>query len=356
MRWVSNNEDRIVTLENLLKIIQLDKCSANGIKAVIKIHVSLLDRTPMVYKLLINTLADITTDSSIADTVVVIGGEEDDDTVSRVCWRVNPSTEIENLCEIPVDDLAVKFSVCITPLGFLITGGEGKRLCIMYATKAKSWVKLQDLIVPRDSHGSICVQNVFYVFGGYLGENTTGIKPSASVQSMKMDHGRWQSGCSAPLAVKFPNVSNLGKMVYLLDGENSNRLWRLDVDENVWTELAKFPAEKSCHGVSMASAWGRLFLAGGQRKICAWYQPETNTWCTGQTPLRKHAYGALAYHDDKLLLIGGNYKDRTDLIEGGTDEMEEYNIEEDKWSLCKCEMPRKIQGFHAVVLNAQPCD
>ena len=78
--------------------------------------------------------------------------------------------------------------------------------------------------------------------------------------------------------------------------------------------------------------------------FCSWYRPETDTWCTGQQPLREHKFGTLAYHHDKLVLLGGSFN-------GGTDEVEEYNIEDNKWSLCSYKMPKQLYLHHAVVLS-----
>ena len=94
----------------------------------------------------------------------------------------------------------------------------------------------------------------------------------------------------------------------------------------------------------MTSARGRLFVAGGDDMICAWYSPETNTWCTGQQPLRMHVHGALAFHDDKLLFLGGSFDD-------GTDEVETYDIDEDKWRMCSYKMPRELCFHQAFTLN-----
>ena len=58
----------------LLHKVSLKNCSAEGIKTVMKTNESLLDKTPMVYKLLSNTLADI---AKVAETVVVVGAQED---------------------------------------------------------------------------------------------------------------------------------------------------------------------------------------------------------------------------------------------------------------------------------------
>ena len=90
-------------------------------------------------------------------------------------------------------------------------------------------------------------------------------------------------------------------------------------------------------------------MAGSESKICASYNPDSNSWCTGQQTLREHRYGALAYHNDKLFSLGGNEA-------YGTDEVEEYDIDEDKWSMCSCKMPRKLYNHHAMVLNIQSQD
>ena len=138
-------------------------------------------------------------------------------------------------------------------------------------------------------------------------------------------------------------LSNFGNSVYLLD-EITNQLLHLDIDKQVWSQLASLPEqEKYCAGVSMTSARGQLFVVGGLNRICAWYQPETNTWCTGQQPLQKHRYGSLAYRNNTLLLLGGSFSD-------GTDEVEEYDIDEDKWIVCSYKMPRKLYNHHAFIL------
>ena len=90
-----------------------------------------------------------------------------------------------------------------------------------------------------------------------------------------------------PLAVRYPKVTNIANIAYMLDAEDSAKLWSLDVDDGEWDELAPPPIE-NCFGVSMVSARGLLFVAGGENMICTWYQPDNDTWCIGQQPLREH--------------------------------------------------------------------
>ena len=343
LRWAGHEEERISLLEDLLSLIQLNKCSDEGLKSIIKLHESVLDKTLMVYKLLLKTSANIRADTSktMSDTVVIVGGQEGNK-VSPVCWKVDQSNEIVHLCDISTSDLATKFSVCEIPQGFVITGGIKSRMCMMFTVLTKLWVKLQELLDERRCHGSIFVTKTLYVLGGYLGEYTEGKQTTASrsVHLMLIKKGEWTNGPNIPLALTFPTVASIDSVVFLLDCEYSKRPWCLDVDENVWNELAPLPTEKCCCGASMTSAQGRLLVAGGYENICAWYQPETNTWCTGQQPLREHNYGALTFHNDKLLLLGGNFG-------GGTDEVEQYDFEEDKWTVCSYKLPQKLYNHHA---------
>ena len=345
LRWAKHEEGRVTLLEDLLHKVQLKNCSDEGIKAVIKTHGTLLDKSPMVYKLLVNTLVDTENDA-----VVVVEGQEGDDNqydVNKVCWKVDKSNEIVHLCDIPAVDFGAKFSLCVIPQGFAITGGAHEAMCMMFIALTKLWVRLQDLLKQRHGHGSIYMKGILYAFGGFIEKD---IECSDSVHSTQLACGNWNDGPSLPLAVKFPKVTNVANILYLLDAEDSKKLWNLDVDKGVWNELALLPVQNRCHGASMTSARGRLFVAGGQHGVCAWYQPESDTWCTGQQPLQEHRYGPLTYHNNKLLLLGGYFK------EGGTDEVEEYNIDEDKWSLCNYKIPRKLCHHHAVVLNMHSRD
>ena len=342
MRWVNHDDERVPSLEDLLNKGQLNKCSAEGLKQAMETYETLIDKTPMAYKLLLKSFSSIATHT---DTVVVIGGEEDGQ-VNHVCWKVEHPNEIVHLFDILDGDSAKNCSVCKFPHGFVISGGEFTCLCMMFIASTNSWVRLQDMLEQRDSHGFICVKDVLCVFGGYVRDGT---EPSDSVHLMIMKDGNWTREPNMPLAVKFPKVSNLGNNIYLLD-ETSNHLLCLDIDKRVWQKLASLSAvEGYCGGVSMTSAQGRLFVAGGLLKVCAWYSPNTNTWCTSQEPLHQHHYGALAYHNEKLLLLGGSF-------DGGTDTVEEYGIEEDKWTVCSYKMPKKLECHHAVVLNMQTHD
>ena len=347
MRWVDHNEDRVPLLEDLLHKINLDKCSAEGIKAVMLSHETLLDKAWKVYKLLLQrTLRDTSIDKSkeVSQGLVVLGGRDKAIKPNHQCWKVGESG-IQDLFEVPSDKYIVDASVCQMAQGFALTGGRNSGACFVFIASTRSWLRLCSLLEKRCGHGSVCVKDILYVLGGCVRPNK--VEHSDSVHFMVMEGGHWEEGPSMPLSVRFPKVSSLNDKIYLLD-EESLHLLCLDNGE-VWNELAPLPGGSPCYGISLTSACGLLFAAGGYQRLCAWYNPTTDTWCTVQQPVQIHRYGSLAYHNDKLLLLGGSFTD-------GTDEVEEYDIDEDKWSMCSYKMPKKIYNHQAFLLDMQPRD
>ena len=79
IRWTGHEEEQVALLEDLLLNIQLNKCSDEGIKAIIDTHESLLDKTPMVYKFLLKRSSSIATDTSNASAGCSTSGEANPD-------------------------------------------------------------------------------------------------------------------------------------------------------------------------------------------------------------------------------------------------------------------------------------
>ena len=337
MRWVNHDaENRQMHLQDLLQQLQLNKCSVLFIKTVIKSYDKLLGQTPNVYKLLIDALVTISTKLMMATpqvmtrVLVLIGGREDE--ISRVCWKLHQSNQVERLCDMPYR--LRQHSVCKTPLGFAVTGGE---LCLMFIAVTQTWARMKNLPSKRTAHGSICISGILMVVGGWQDMNN-----STSLQMMTIEEGTWEAGPDMPKATRFPKVAEIDENMYVLN-EMTKELVHLDVANKVWSQKTSLPVEDCC-GASMTSARGRLYVGGGKDRIFAWYDPGTDAWCMGQQPRQQHIYGSLVYHDDKLLLLGGSYKN-------GTDEVEEYSVEDGAWSVCSYRMPASLYIHHCLVLG-----
>ena len=146
-----------------------------------------------------------------------------------------------------------------------------------------------------------------------------------------------------PIAVNDPRVAYTDESVYVLN-EDTGGLLHLDVNRRIWSTRAPFPQGR-CPAVSMVSAKDKLFLAGGYDRMCSCYNMALNAWFMLQPPLQTHRYGALVHYDNKLILLGGSFN-------YGTNEVEEYDIEGDSWSMIShFRMPTKIYGHYALLLD-----
>ena len=345
MRWVNHNlESRLQHLESIMLHIQLHKCSARSIKTVIKTYQAILDKKTVVSKLLNNVLIDMLDSmvdaKSSKPTLMVIGGEVDEE-VSPVCWSITEADHFEEFCEFPSVDLQCMHSICKTPQGFAITGGVNSDICLMFLAASRSWIRMQNMPNERRAHGSICVKGHLLVFGGYLNDSN---HECHGMDFLMIDEGgSWQKGPDCPNAVDFPKVSNIDESVYLLD-DDTKELLHLDITNKIWSKKASLPDEGPCHGVSMTSTKDKLCVAGGEKRIFSWYDPITDVWTTMKQPASVHMYGTLVNHNNKFLLLGGSWDD-------STDEIEEYSVEDDAWSVCAYKMPGKLYSHHGLVLD-----
>ena len=70
MYWASQHEERVPYLQDLLHNVQLNRCSAERIEAIMETYESLLDKAPIVYKLLLKTVLHIGTAATKVRTYI----------------------------------------------------------------------------------------------------------------------------------------------------------------------------------------------------------------------------------------------------------------------------------------------
>ena len=365
MLWANHDAaNRLIDLENLLQQVELDKCSVQTIVDIMSTYGAMIGPHINVLNLLTEAMKqglsrteqrtaakEQTTQkkteiqpsvvkSQNKQALVIVGGNANR-RASHVCWKLNEQNQFTKLCDIPLDALARNHSVCKCPQGFIITGGEHSDLCIMYIAATKSWTKLKKLLRKREHHGSIYVNGVLYVLGGCISGDLFSISDSVDC----LVDGTWQCGPNVPIAVRDPKVADINGKVFLLDSY-TKQLSQLCADINVWKWCAPWPGSVIIDA-SMISLNDHLFLAGGTGNVCAWYTPSTDTWCLRQEPkIRSHLHGSLVYHNNTILLLGGNQWTTF----GSTDVVEEYS-KYGTWSISNIKMPASLQYHHAFVLN-----
>jgi hypothetical protein len=287
--------------------------------------------------------------SNLLNPTLIIAGGEIELKVNQICFKLNEtSKQMERLCKVPFE-MQLDHSVCEAPDGFVVTHSQG--VCFRFIASRNKWYRLPTyrLHGDRTAHGLICVGDVLYAIGGRIEDY---ISKYVDFLKMLVPRNRdprimaWERGTDLPIAVVLPKVAALGPDIFLLD-EATRALFQIDLmmTQRAWRPKAPVPHEY-IWGSCMVAHNGRLYLAG--TNLFAWYTPDTDDWVMGSDlnkPLRKHMYGAMVVYNDKLVLLGGKS------YFYGTDDVEEYDTETGKWSLCEWKMPESLCCHQALVLD-----
>ena len=346
MEWINYKpSQRVDCMEEVLQKIQLLECSVECLENEMENHESLLMSCPDVYRQISKALIQIAKKDVVRKKrgakkktqvmLVVIGGQcgwEEGD-LNKVCWEMNASLQLEELCEIPGHSFC--FGVCKIPGGFVLTGGQLSTLCSMYVLSTNSWKRLQSMKSARCNHGSIYMKGRIFVFGG--GANY--VSKSTSVHSLALDGDNWTEETNLPMEVFYPEVASVENSIFLLNVHN-NKLLHLNMKTKSWSYQKDLPGS-TCAGASMVAVHNQILVAGGNIKTAAQYNPKTDTWCTLTSPALRYQSCALVGLGNKLYLIGGSSEDQ----------IEEYNIDSGTWSVCNMRMPKKLFHLHALALD-----
>ena len=351
--WISHDANcRLKHLDSLLEQIQLAQCCLEFLVATLDTYGASLSTNSSALKQLARTMTKITVPpnakkqspklkAKIKKMLLIVGGQVGEK-VNHKCWKLNLSNQLEEFCEIPFDDLAKRHSVYSTPQGFILTGGEGSKMCLAYYASTKCWRKLKDMLIERYRHGSVYIAGVLYVLGGsQSGEQ------SKSVDRLVLDEQNWESGPNLPIATFWPKVLDIDGTIYLLHCHHNSIdtvFLKMNAINNGWIQKTSPPRGTNSF-VSMTSVHGRLCVIGGNEKICAWYTPATDTWVLSRPPPLKHQYGAAVLYGDRVLLLGGAYG------QNGTVRTEELHVENERWEDSNITLSANLWNHHAVLLN-----
>ena len=129
----------------------------------------------------------------------------------------------------------------------------------------------------------------------------------------------------------FVRVTSLGTSVFVM-GFRDPCLYHFDVAQKLWSRRACM-GENPGQWFSITAGNSRIYVAGGDQKICSIYNPDTDSWGSFSSgPALRHELGALIFWEGKLLLLGG----RAEIRHPPTDEeveVEEFNFERGEWAL-----------------------
>ena len=332
--WINYDKtSRKKALDYTSGYLDLKECRTQFLMDSVKVHLDIVQSNPEFNRRVTHILQPRKL------TVVVIGGafkKDENIYYNRKCWKLGSNTQFGDITEIPDDFLRRGASICYYDLTRLIlTGGEHTELCVMLDVSRKKWTKMKNLKRQTRRHGSVCICQELFIFGG---DNRVKWSNSVEFLNIEQEHGEWQSALPMPRVLKFPKITNLDTSVYVM-GDNDPYLYPFDVKEKAWSFQTVMPQNPGI-GFCIAAARSNLYVTGGTKKICWQYNFSADSWAKLSSPSLRRRYGALIANQNSLLLLGGN----TENIEG-------YAVEGDIWAIAPYNLPEKISFPYAFMMD-----
>ena len=125
------------------------------------------------------------------------------------------------------------------------------------------------------------------------------------------------------------------------------------LDWGSWRLRRAWPGGRGSTAGARAVGLGHyLYVVGGESRLCERYSPSTDTWVQLTQPVGCHSLGAVVVWGNTLLLLGGD--ERRDGVWVIGDEVEQYNIQDDTWSVCDWKLPVKVGHYPGVFVVDLP--
>ena len=274
---------------------------------------------------------------------MVMGGaiqKGDKANYNSICWKLGSETQFISITDIPDDLLRGGPAICHCDWNKLIlAGGLGTDVCVMFDMSTKKWKKMKNLKDPRLGHVSVSILKQLFIFGGDKSMRRPA-EWSTSVEylNIEQEHGVWHAAPPIPSAVVNPRITNLDTNVYLI-GDDNPVLYLFDVIKKVWNQKIVMP-QNSGYGFSIVAGNDSIYAAGGDMRICWEYSISTDSWAKLSSPALMHVCGALIFHQNSLLLLGG-----------GTEHIEGYATEKDIWVMAPYKLPKKLFCHYAFMMD-----
>ena len=136
----------------------------------------------------------------------------------------------------------------------------------------------------------------------------------------------------------FPKIAHLDSNVYLM-GDKNPVLYLFDAMKELWNQKTEMP-QNPLRGFRIAAGNGNLYAAGGETKTCWQYNCTIDSWTKLSSPALEHANAAMIFHQNSLLLLGGQRED----IQG-------YATEADIWAVAPYKLPKKLLLHFAFMMD-----
>ena len=224
------------------------------------------------------------------------------------------------------------YSVATGQDSLVISGGydiqrrQSSCVVMQFSLHSLAWSALLDLPVPRERHGSACVNNKLGIFGGQL---TNLRQVDSRVDILDLSSGIWSEGRRMPHPVSHPGVAVNGTNIIVIGGDvngtviNKTQMYKVDVNE--WKVCADMPVSREYVSNSTAVVDHSVYVLAGSDFLR--YDIGPDQWTTlDQKPRLTRLWSVMVLDSGQLRVIGG-------LDPGGIYErtIQTYDLQQQTW-------------------------
>ena len=201
LSWINNDKkSRKKALDCTLGYLELKACKKQFLSESAKEHIEIFRSNPKFNRTVNHMLHPRKL------SLVAIGGfimrSADNSRANMQGWKLESETKFEDITEIPHDLLCHAPMICLYGRNKLIlTGGCHADTCVMFDVAAKKWKQMTNLKSIRHGHGSVCILQQIYIFGGEIRASQTWCT-SVEYLNIKQENGEWQSAPPMPSALR----------------------------------------------------------------------------------------------------------------------------------------------------------
>lgn len=248
-----------------------------------------------------------------------------------------PAATSERLADAAVERLEVAAAVVDGSLyvaGGFVPGGVTAAVEI-YDPEADRWSRAPDLPIPVHHAAGVAWRGTFVVLGGF----TTGAFSGASDRAFVLRDGAWAELPRMRRARGAGGAAVVGDSIVVVGGQDGARLIQAsEVFDGVrWRDVAAIPTPRD--HLAVVASGDALYAIGGRRlsidatlPTLERYDPADDVWRSlAAMPTARGGLGAAAV-DGRLVVVGGEGPTPPAGPGGVFDEIEVYDVEDDRWA------------------------